>query len=194
MQTKHLCVLINIWINGEVGAPLSRFKPSSKIFYWLFQDCTSFVDLLCFSVLSLLFLCTHLFICTFWSPAGKGLTTLLLFVVSNCEFLTFPLVSWVRCGTWLYRFLILAPLLTFGWSFIRPPVRHNFVSAQYLQKKNEISSPNCVYALISTISWFVLLHINFHSFGVDLWPLNDVRILFRISSLLTILRTKIDFH
>ena len=34
------------------------------------------------------------------------------FVVSNCELVTFPLVSWVRCGTWLYRFLIFAPLLT----------------------------------------------------------------------------------
>ena len=30
-----------------------------------------------------------------------------------CEFVTFPLVSWVRCGTWLYQFLIFAPLLTF---------------------------------------------------------------------------------
>ena len=30
---------------------------------------------------------------------GKGLTSWLLFVVSNCEFVTFPLVSWVRCGT-----------------------------------------------------------------------------------------------
>ena len=29
-----------------------------------------------------------------------------------CEFVTFPLVSWVRCGTWLYRFLIFATLLT----------------------------------------------------------------------------------
>ena len=28
-----------------------------------------------------------------------------------CEFVTFPLVSWVRCGTWLYRFLIFATLL-----------------------------------------------------------------------------------
>ena len=28
------------------------------------------------------------------------------------QFVTFPLVSWVRCGTWLYRFLIFAPLLT----------------------------------------------------------------------------------
>ena len=33
MQTKYLCVLIHIWIKGEVGAPLNRFKPSSKIFY-----------------------------------------------------------------------------------------------------------------------------------------------------------------
>ena len=31
MQTKHLCVLIHIWTKGEVGAPLNRFKPSSKI-------------------------------------------------------------------------------------------------------------------------------------------------------------------
>ena len=29
-----------------------------------------------------------------------------------CEFVTFPMVSWVRCGTWLYRFLIFPPLLT----------------------------------------------------------------------------------
>ena len=32
MQTKHLCVLIHIWTKGEVGGPLNRFKPSSKIF------------------------------------------------------------------------------------------------------------------------------------------------------------------
>ena len=47
------------------------------------------------------------------APAGKGLTSWLSFVVSNCEFVTFPLVSWVRCGNWLYRFLIFATLLTF---------------------------------------------------------------------------------
>ena len=41
----------------------------------------------------------RLFICASWSPAGKGLTSWLSFVVSNCEFVTFPLVSWVRCGT-----------------------------------------------------------------------------------------------
>ena len=38
-------------------------------------------------------------VCALWSPAGKGLTSWLSFVVSNCEFVTFPLVSRVRCGT-----------------------------------------------------------------------------------------------
>ena len=32
-------------------------------------------------------------------PAGKGLTFWLSFVVYNWEFVTFPLVSWVMCGT-----------------------------------------------------------------------------------------------
>ena len=38
-------------------------------------------------------------ICALWSPAGKGLASWLSFVVYNCEFVTFPLVSWFRCGT-----------------------------------------------------------------------------------------------
>ena len=36
---------------------------------------------------------------------------------------TFPLVSWVRCGTWLYRFLIFAPLLTLSLSHVVSWVR-----------------------------------------------------------------------
>ena len=51
------------------------------------------------SVLCLLCLCVRLFICALWSPAGKGLTSWLSFVVSNCELVTSPLVSLVRCGT-----------------------------------------------------------------------------------------------
>ena len=34
-------------------------------------------------------LCAHLFICALLSPSVKGLTSLLSFVVSNCEFVTF---------------------------------------------------------------------------------------------------------
>ena len=71
------------------------------------------MDLLCFcSVLCLLCLCARLFSCTLRSPAGKGLTSWLSFVVSISEFVTFPLVSWVGCGTLLYQFLIFAALLT----------------------------------------------------------------------------------
>ena len=105
------------WSTSELRvrlASLNWFKPSCKIFYWPFKGGTSFVDLLCFcSALCLLCLCVRLFICALWSPAGKGLTSWLWFVVSNCKFITFHLVFWVRCGTWLYRFMTFAPLLTF---------------------------------------------------------------------------------
>ena len=75
------------WSTSELRvrlAPLNWFKPSSKIFYWPFQGGTSFVDLLCYcSVLCLLCLCARLFICALWSPAGKGMTSWLSFVVST---------------------------------------------------------------------------------------------------------------
>ena len=48
------------------------------------------------------------FVVTCWERADL----LALVCGVYCEFVTFPLVSWVRCGTWLYRFLIFAHLLT----------------------------------------------------------------------------------
>ena len=63
--------------------------------------CPVFVILSCVSVVDAL-----------WSPAGKGLTSWPSFVMANCEVVTFPLVSWVRCGAWSYRFLIFARFLT----------------------------------------------------------------------------------
>ena len=41
---------------------------------------------------------SRLFINALWPPAGKGLTSWLPFVMSNCEVVTFLLVSWVRRG------------------------------------------------------------------------------------------------
>ena len=82
------------WSTSELRmrlAPLNRFKPSSKIFYWPFQGGTSFVDLLCFcSVLCLLcfvrvclyVLCGHLL--------GKG----------------WPFGSWLWCLLWVCHFPI----------------------------------------------------------------------------------------
>ena len=48
----------------------------------------------------LVLLCFHarLFVDALWSHAGKGLTSWLSFVMSNCDVVTFPLVSWIRRG------------------------------------------------------------------------------------------------
>ena len=57
-----------------------------------------FFLLLFFCLVFAMPLCASVYMClvvTCW----KGLTSWLSFVVSNCEFFTFPLVSWVRCGT-----------------------------------------------------------------------------------------------
>ena len=75
-------------MKGEVGA----VKPVPRRYFF----CGSFMF---FSVLCLLCLCACLYICALRSLAGKGLTSWLSFVVSNCEFVTFLLVSLVRCGT-----------------------------------------------------------------------------------------------
>ena len=41
---------------------------------------------------------SRLFVDALWSPAGKGLTSWLSFVMSNCDVVSFPLVYWVRWG------------------------------------------------------------------------------------------------
>ena len=94
------CFLVHIGNKGEVVVVKTGFSPPVKYF----TDRSMAVLLLrivyvFFSVLCLFCLCERLFICALWSPAGKGLTSWLSFVVSNCKFVTFPLVSWVRCGT-----------------------------------------------------------------------------------------------
>ena len=60
------------------------------------------MDLLCvfFCLVFDMPLYVYFYMClvvTCWERAD--LLAWLPFVVSNCEFVTFPLVSWVRCGT-----------------------------------------------------------------------------------------------
>ena len=76
-----------------LSPPVKYFTDHSKavLLLWIFYVFRSVLCLLC--------LCARLFICALWSPAGKGLTSWLSYMVSNCEFVTFPLESWVRCGT-----------------------------------------------------------------------------------------------
>ena len=56
------------------------------------------MDHLCYFCLVLLCFHAHLFVDALWLPVGKGLTSWLSFVMSICDVVTFPLVSWVRCG------------------------------------------------------------------------------------------------
>ena len=92
MQTKHLCVLIHIWTKAEVGAPLNRFKPSSKILLltvprqcffcgqlMLFLSC----DCYAFMHVCLLMSCGHL-LGNGW-PLGSRLWCLIVtFSLSHC--------------------------------------------------------------------------------------------------------------
>ena len=54
------------------------------------------MDRLCYFCLVFVILSACLFIDAL-SPAGTGLTSWLTFVKSNCEVVTFQLVSWVWC-------------------------------------------------------------------------------------------------
>ena len=56
-----------------------------------------FGDHLCFCLVLLCFP-ARLFVDALWSPAGKGLTSWLSFVMFNCDVGTFPLVSWFMNG------------------------------------------------------------------------------------------------
>ena len=47
------------------------------------------MDHLCYLCLAFVMI-SHLFIAALWSPAGKGLTSWLLFVMFNFVFVTFP--------------------------------------------------------------------------------------------------------
>ena len=56
---------------------------------------------------------SRLFIAALSSPEEKGLTSWLLFVMFIVFLFLSNLVSWDRCCTWLYLFLIHAVFLTF---------------------------------------------------------------------------------
>ena len=94
LRARHLCVLIRVWAGvGVVG----RFGPSSGVFLLAVSEqcffCGSFVLFLsCFVFLSCASVCWCLVVACWW------LASWLSFVMSNCDVVTFPLVSWVRCG------------------------------------------------------------------------------------------------
>ena len=67
--------------------------------------------------------------------------------IISCEFVTFPLVSWVRCGTWLYRFLIFASLLNL-------PNNISFVPGKFMQK---LIRDTCDWTSFSRLSSWLMV-------------------------------------
>ena len=88
------CFLVHIRIKGEVGAVklVKYFTDRSKavLLLWIFYVFVLFC--VCYVLCASVYMC---FVVTCWERAD------LLALVCGvfCEFVTFPLVSWVRCGT-----------------------------------------------------------------------------------------------
>ena len=113
--TDHSKAVSLLWIFYVLGTRwwcpivrllLSHWYPGSGgvldcIDSWSFPSFLLFLSCVCYAFgrICLYVPCGHLL--------GKG---------SNCEIVTYPLVSWVRCGTWFYWFLVFAPLLTLSSS------------------------------------------------------------------------------
>ena len=115
-NVKEMHVFVQLIASEHSGAtwpPRNFTEIVCRTYTFIWVDVLNVCYILC-----LLCLCARqcIHVCALLSPAGKGLASWLLFVVYNCESVTFPLVSWVRWSTWLYRFLIFTPLLTLSRS------------------------------------------------------------------------------
>ena len=108
-------------------------SPPGKYFDWPFEGGTSFEDHLCYLCLVFVML-SRLFIAALWSPAGKGLTSWLCLWRLIMFFSLSHVVSWVRCNTWLYRFLIFATFLTFidaAYGIISPKITYTYYTFNF---------------------------------------------------------------
>ena len=72
------------------------------------------------------YICARLLICALWSHAGKGLTSWLSSVGPDCEFVTFPLVSWVRC-TCIFFIVSIPDLCTLTYFHESPMHERDYV-------------------------------------------------------------------
>ena len=103
------------WSTSELRvmlAPWDQFKPSSKIVLLTVPRRYFFSGSFCVFVCLGFLMLSRLFIAALCSPAGKGPASWLLLVMLIVFLLLSNVVSWIRCGTWLYHFLIFAIFLT----------------------------------------------------------------------------------
>ena len=110
------------------------------------------MDHLCYLCLVFVMLLS-LFTADLWSNEGKGLTSWLLFVISIVILLLSHLVSWDRCGTCLYRFLILAVFLTLCMCYL---YKYRNIVCQNVKLTVRAASTDLtsVLPVPLTITWF----------------------------------------
>ena len=91
------------------------------------------MDHLCYLCLVFVML-SHPFIAALWSPTGKRLTSWLLFVMSNCDFVTFPcgilcqvryLIVMIPGLCRLSYFIVIHCGLLFIWHFVKHGMEWN---------------------------------------------------------------------
>ena len=90
---------------------VTGWRPPVKYFYWPFQGGASFVDHLYYVCLVLYCFHARLFVDALWSPAGIRADLLALvcdILLWRCHF---PIGILVKCGAWLYLFMIFAIFL-----------------------------------------------------------------------------------
>ena len=83
---RHMQIVVHLLRLVDQKQTLCNNLPTS----YGFQGGASFADHLCYFCRVSLCFRARLFIDTLWSPAEKGLTSWLSFVMSNCEVVTFP--------------------------------------------------------------------------------------------------------
>ena len=121
--TKLMKTFLNVFVallwksGGYIG-----LCPPVKCFCWPLQGCASFVDHFCCLCLVFVML-SHLFITALWSPAGKGLTSWLLYVMSNCDF--FHVLMWCLGQVWYL--IVLIPTLCCLSYFVCHSILHSVI-------------------------------------------------------------------
>ena len=91
------------------------------------------MDHLCYLCL-VFFMLSCLFIAALWSPAGKGLTSWLLFVMYNCVCVTFPCCILSQLWYLIVSFLDLCPLSYFAIIFnIEKTIARQFIICLYFE-------------------------------------------------------------
>ena len=100
LTMPRLCLQLWLWHSWSYTLFLVLALWGSPVWYFF---CVSFV--LFMSCVCHAFASVH---CCLVVTCWEGLTSWLFFVMFNCVLSLFHVACWVRCGTWLYRFLIFA--------------------------------------------------------------------------------------